>query len=132
MPEEHVTQVTADNLDLVQEQAQRRSAAARQAAAGVQDIRAMGRSDKGVVSVTVDGSALVVDMEFSLGASSSPATLGPAVKQAHDRAVDEWNRQVKEVAAAALPDEPDIAEMMSGAADAEMPAHVEREDGSDR
>lgn len=125
---ERITQVTADNLDQIQEQALQRSAAAKDAAAGVRDIRATGRSDKGVVTVVVDGSALVVDMKFNTGAASSPSTLGPAVKQAHDRAVAEWNRQVKAVAEEKLSAEPDIARMMSHAADRDLPSHVARDE----
>lgn len=73
----------------------------------------------------VDGSALVVDIEFAQGAGAVPSALSGAVKQAHDRAVLEWRRRVRQVAEDHLPDQSDIAADMVRAADAEMPVHVD-------
>jgi DNA-binding protein YbaB len=127
-----ITHVTADNLDEVIAQNERRAAESKAAARAVLDIRAVGRSDRGLVTVVVDGSALVVDLEFAQGAGAVPSALGQAVKQAHDRAVLEWRRQVHQVAEDHLPHQPDVAADMARAADAELPSHVGHDDEGDR
>ncbi|WP_107766310.1 YbaB/EbfC family nucleoid-associated protein [Nocardioides terrigena] len=119
------TQVTADNLDQVTEDYRRRAENADLAADRVLAIRAVGRSAQGLVEVTVDGSAVVVDIEFSAGAPSSHAALGFALKQAHDRAVAEWNRQVKAIAEETLPDDPQLRDHMAAQSDADLLAHID-------
>jgi DNA-binding protein YbaB len=101
-----ITHVTADNLDEVIAQNERRAAESKAAARAVLDIRAVGRSDRGLVTVVVDGSALVVDLE--------------------------WRRQVHQVAEDHLPHQPDVAADMARAADAELPSHVGHDDEGDR
>lgn len=118
-------QVTADNLDQVTEDYRRRAADAEAASDRVLQIRATGRSSQGLVEVTVDGSAMLVDVEFSDGAASSYANLGFLLKQAHDRAVAEWNRQVKAIAEETLPDDPQLREHMVRQSTTDMEAHVD-------
>lgn len=118
-------QVTADNLDQVAEDYRRRAEDADLAGDRVLRIRATGRSAKGLVEVTVDGSAMVVDVQFSAGAPSSYATLGFLLKQAHDRAVAEWNRQVAAIAEETLPDDPQLRDHMVRQSTLDMQAHVD-------
>lgn len=118
-------QITADNLHEVTEAYRQRAQKADAAGDRVLAIRAVGRSAQGLVEVTVDGSAMVVDVQFSQGASSSHANLGFFVKQAHDRAVAEWNRQVTAIAEDELPDDPQLREHMIRQSAADMAAHVD-------
>lgn len=119
------TQVTADNLDQVADDYRRRAEKANAASDRVLEIRATGRSSQGLVEVTVDGSAMVVDIQFSQGASSSHANLGFFLKQAHDRAVAEWNRQVTAIAEDELPDDPQLRDHMVRQSAADLAAHVD-------
>lgn len=118
-------QVTADNLHQVTEDYRRRAADAEVASDRVLQIRAAGRSAQGLVEVTVDGSAMVVDVQFSAGAASSYANLGLLLKQAHDRAVAEWNRQVTAIAEETLPDDPQLRDHMIRQSAADLEAHVD-------
>lgn len=117
--------VTADNIDQVVDDYARRAREADAAGDRVLAIRAVGRSSKGLVEVTVDGSAMVVGLEFSPGAPSSYANLGFALKQAHDRAVAEWNRQVREIAEESLADDPQMRDFMIHQSDVDMAAHID-------
>jgi len=118
-------QVTADNLDQVADDYRRRAQKADVAGDRVLQIRAVGRSSQGLVEVTVDGSAMVVDVRFSHGAPSSYANLGFLLKQAHDRAVAEWNRQVTAIAEEELPDDPQLRDHMVRQSAADLAAHVD-------
>lgn len=118
-------QVSADNLDQVADDYRRRAQKADVAGDRVLLIRATGRSAQGLVEVTVDGSAMVVDVQFSQGASSAPANLGFFLKQAHDRAVAEWNRQVTVIAEEELPDDPQLRDHMVRQSAADLAAHVD-------
>jgi DNA-binding protein YbaB len=118
-------QITPENLDGVVEAYDRRARDAEVASERIRAIRAVGRSTKGLVEVEVDGSALVVDVRYAVGAASSYATLGSLLKQAHDRALVEWNRQVKAVTEELLDDDEQLRAHIQRTSDADFAAHVD-------
>lgn len=116
---------TAGDLDRIYEQFDRRAKDAQRAAEAILAIRARGRSDNALVTVTVDGSANVVVIDFADGAPRAFATLGTAVKQAHDRAVAAWQREVAQVSETTLEGQPDLAHAVRETSEADMQAHVD-------
>ena len=118
-------QITPDNLDRIAEDYAERGRQADVAGDRILAIRATGRSAKGLVEVTVDGSAVVVDLQFSAGAPASYAMLGTALKQAHDRAVAEWNRQVREITEEVLPDDDTLRLHIQRTSDSDCAAHID-------
>ncbi|MDN4175402.1 YbaB/EbfC family nucleoid-associated protein [Nocardioides sp. SOB77] len=118
------TEVTPETLAEIRAGAERRAAEAREASDRIRTIRAEGRSDRGLVTVWVDGSALVEDVRFSDGASSSPGILGTMLKQAHDRAVADWQRQVVAITDAVLEDQPMLREHIQRVSAEDARAHT--------
>lgn len=119
--------ITPESLARIRADAERRSAQAREASDRIRAIRAEGRSDRGLVTVWVDGSALVQDVAFSTGASATPAVLGPMLKQAHDRAVVAWQRQVVAITDEVLPDQPQLRGHIERVSLADARAHTASE-----
>lgn len=118
-------QITPENLGRIAEEHAERGRQADLAGDRILAIRATGRSAKGLVEVTVDGSAVVVDVQYSPGAPASYAMLGTALKQAHDRAVAEWNRQVRAITDEVLPHDDTLRLHIQRTSDADCAAHVD-------
>jgi hypothetical protein len=118
-------QITPESLDRIAEEYSERGRQADLAGDRILAIRATGRSAKGLVEVTVDGSAVLVDLRFSDGAPASYALLGGALKQAHDRAVAEWNRQVRAITDEVLPHDDTLRNHIQRTSDADCAAHVD-------
>jgi DNA-binding protein YbaB len=124
--------ITPESLARIRADAERRAVEAREASARIQAIRGEGRSDRGLVTVWVDGSALVQDVAYSAGASANPAALGPLLKQAHDRAVEDWRRQVVAITDEVLPDQPQLREHIQRVSLADARAHTDTDREDDR
>lgn len=116
---------SAASLGQMQEQYAERARNADMAADLIRAIRATGRSRGGLATVTVDGSAVVVDVQFSDSAPASHAALGRSVKEAHDRAVSEWNRQVHAITEEHLATDDQLREHIQNVSDADFAAHTD-------
>ncbi|GAA5114146.1 hypothetical protein GCM10023339_19380 [Alloalcanivorax gelatiniphagus] len=119
------TEFTEAGLARLREEHAERARRADAAGDRIQAIVAVGRSSRGLVEVTVDGSAVVTDIRFSDGAASSHALLGQMVKQAHDRAVADWHRQVREITEHELADDDRLRTRIQAQSDADFHAHVD-------
>ena len=116
---------TQESLDELSKAHAERARRADAAGDRIMSIVAVGRSAKGLVEVTVDGSAVVTDIYFAPSAPSSYAVLGHMVKQAHDRAVAEWNRQVREITENDLADDEQLRAHIQSQSDTDMAAHID-------
>lgn len=119
------TEFTEAGLAQLREEHAERARRADAAGDSIMAIVAVGRSSRGLVEVTVDGSAVVTDIRFSEGAASSHAVLGQMVKQAHDRAVADWNRQVLEITEHELADDDQLRTHIQTQSNADLAAHVD-------
>ncbi|WP_036555883.1 YbaB/EbfC family nucleoid-associated protein [Nocardioides insulae] len=125
MADELITDFTPENLPRIMEQHQRRAEEAMQAANELREIRGTGRSDRGLVTATVDGSGLLVDVVYAQGAPSAYAMLGAALKQAHDRALADWQRQVTSITEEKLGHQPDLQRTIRAQSEADLAAHID-------
>lgn len=115
-----------EEMERLREQAHRSADEATEFAARIEQREYTGHSRRREVSVRVGSDGLVRDITFARSApATSPARLGQALIEAHDRALLLLRDTVDELAAEAFPTSPDLARVTTVQYHEAMPARVD-------